>query len=165
MGIATSVIASLAGAETCLVDHFSSDAAQGLAEEYNRRFKCNLSGTIATFDEDKIKLIKDADLIFCTAKAGIQILSADVLSHAKNLKVVGDVNAVPPAGIAGVKVNDFGASLPHTDSAVAVGPLAVGNVKYKVQHALLNSMLTGDKPVYLDFIAAFEKAKEILQEK
>ena len=164
VGIATGVIASLAGAETHLVDHFSSDIAQSLAEEYNHRFGCNLSGTIATFDEDKIKLIEDADLIFCAAKAGIQILSADVLSHAKQLKVVGDVNAVPPSGIAGVQVNDFGAPLPNTESAVAVGPLAVGNVKYKVQNALLGSMLKGDKPVYLDFIAAFAKAKEILDQ-
>ena len=163
VGIATGVIASLAGTETTLVDHFSLDAAEAEAEEYNRLFDCNLSAAVATFDEDKIKLIEDVDLIFCTAKAGIQILSTEVLSQARQLKVVGDVNAVPPAGIAGVQVNDFGAPLAGTESAVAVGPLAVGNVKYKVQHALLKSMLSGDKPVYLDFIAAFEKAKEILE--
>ncbi|GAW86852.1 methylene-tetrahydromethanopterin dehydrogenase [Bathymodiolus platifrons methanotrophic gill symbiont] len=162
VGIATGVIASLAGADAVLVDHFSGNEAQGLAEEYNRRFDCKLSGTVATFDDDKIKLIEDADLIFCTAKAGIQILSADVLGHAKQLKVVGDVNAVPPAGIAGVQVNDFGVPLANTENAVAIGPLAVGNIKYKVQHALLSSMLSEGKPVYLDFIAAFEKAKEIL---
>ncbi|RLA20131.1 MAG: methylenetetrahydromethanopterin dehydrogenase, partial [Gammaproteobacteria bacterium] len=163
VGIATGVIASLAGTETTLVDHFSLDAAEAEAEEYNRLFDCNLSAAVATFDEDKIKLIEDVDLIFCTAKAGIQILSTEVLSQARQLKVVGDVNAVPPAGIAGVQVNDFGAPLAGTENAVAVGPLAVGNVKYKVQHALLKSMLSGDKPVYLDFIAAFEKAKEILE--
>lgn len=162
VGIAAGVIASLAGAETKLVDHFSEDKAQDLAEEYNRRFKCNLSGAIATFDEDKIKLIEDVDLIFCTAKAGIQILSTEVLGHARQLKVVGDVNAVPPAGIAGVQVNDFGAPLEGTKNAIAVGPLAVGNIKYKVQHALLSAMLSGKKSVYLDFIAAFKKAKEIL---
>ncbi|MBE0468835.1 MAG: methylenetetrahydromethanopterin dehydrogenase [Methyloprofundus sp.] len=166
VGIATGVITALAGAKTSLVDHFSSEVAQGLAEEYNRRFKSNLSGTIATYDEDKIALIEDADIIFCTAKAGIQILNAHVLSHAQQLKVVGDVNAVPPSGIAGIKLNDFGAPLTHATSspnAVGVGPLAVGNIKYKVQHALLESMLTGDKPVYLDFIAAFEKARELLK--
>lgn len=163
VGIATGVIASLAGAETTLVDHFSSDAAEGIAEEYNRLFDCSLSGTIATFDEDKIKLIADADLIFCTAKAGIQILNAEVLSQASQLKVVGDVNAVPPSGIAGVQVNDFGAPLPNTENAVAVGPLAVGNVKYKVQHALLKSLLASDKPVFIDFRAAFEMAKELLK--
>jgi methylene-tetrahydromethanopterin dehydrogenase len=163
VGIATGVIASLAGAETSLVDHFSSEAALSIAEEYNRRFNCNLSGSVATYDEDKIKLLKDVDIVFCSAKAGIQILSADVLSQAKQLKVVGDVNAVPPAGIAGVQLNDFGVPLANTDKAVAIGPLAVGNIKYKVQHALLASMLTGKKPVYLDFRAAFEKAKEILK--
>lgn len=162
VGIATGVISSLAGAETTLVDHFSLDEAQGQADEYNRLFECNLAAAVATYDEDKIKLIEDVDLIFCTAKAGIQILSTEVLSQARQLKVVGDVNAVPPAGIAGVQVMDFGASLPCTDNAVAVGPLAVGNVKYKVQHALLKSMLAGEKPVYIDFRAAFDKAKEIL---
>jgi methylene-tetrahydromethanopterin dehydrogenase len=166
VGIATGVITSLAGATTTLVDHFSSEAAQGLAEEYNRRFNSNLSGTVATYDEDKIALIEDADIIFCTAKAGIQILNAEVLSHAKQLKVAGDVNAVPPSGIAGIQLNDFGAPLTHatgSENVVGVGPLAVGNIKYKVQHALLKSMLTGDKPVYLDFIAAFEKARELLK--
>jgi len=166
VGIATGIITSLAGAETALVDHFSSDAAQGIAEEYNRRFDCDLSGTVATFDEDKIALIEDADIIFCTAKAGIQILSTEVLTHAKQLKVAGDVNAVPPSGIAGIELNDFGAPLIHatnSTNAVGVGPLAVGNIKYKVQHALLESMLAGSKPVYLDFIAAFDKARELLK--
>lgn len=163
VGIATGVIASLCGAETSLVDHFSSDAAKDLATEYNRRFGCNLTGSVATFDEDKIKLIVEADLIFCTAKAGIQILSTEVLTHAKQLKVVSDVNAVPPAGIAGIQANDFGVPLANAKNAVAIGPLAVGHIKYKTQRALLSSMLASNKPVYLDFIAAFEKAKEILK--
>jgi len=168
VGIATGVIASLAGAETILVDHLSASTADNLATEYNRRFACELTGAAATYDEDKIKLMEGVDLVFCAAKAGIQILSPEVLNNCKQLKVAGDVNAVPPAGIAGVKMNDFGAPLIHAtsaDNAVAVGPLAVGNIKYKVQQALLSSMLTGDKPVYLDFRAAYEKAKEILQDK
>ena len=168
VGIATGVIASLAGAETVLVDHISAEAADNLAAEYNRRFDCHLTGAAATYDEDKIKLLEGVDLVFCTAKAGIQILSAEVISEAKQLKVAGDVNAVPPAGIAGVQMNDFGTPLMHAskaDNAVAIGPLAVGNIKYKVQHALLSAMLAGDKPVYLDFRAAFEKAEEILQDK
>ncbi len=162
VGIATGVIASLAGADTTLVDHISEGTAQDLASEYNRRFDCHLSGAVSTYDEDKIKLIADVDLIFCTAKAGIQILSAEVLSHAKQLKVVGDVNAVPPAGIAGVGINDFGTPLANTN-AVAVGPLAVGNIKYKVQHELLCSMLAGDKPVYLDFRNAYTMAQSLLK--
>jgi len=166
VGISTGVIASLAGADTVLIDHLSADTADGIAKEYNRRFGSTLSGDSATFDEDKIALIKEADIIFCTAKAGVQILNANVLSTAQQLKVVGDVNAVPPAGIEGVQLQDSGAPLSQASSSkntVSVGALAVGNIKYKVQHALLLSMLAGDKPVYIDFRAAYEKAKELLK--
>jgi len=165
VGISTGVIASLAGADTVLIDHLSAGTANDIAKEYNRRFGSTLSGTAATFDKDKIELIKEADIIFCTAKAGVQILNEVVLSHAQQLKVVGDVNAVPPAGIEGVQLNDLGDPLTqaiNSEGAVSVGALAVGNVKYKVQHALLDSMLTGDKPSYIDFRNAYAKAKELL---
>jgi methylene-tetrahydromethanopterin dehydrogenase len=165
VGIATGVIASLAGADTALVDHLSIDTAEDVAKEYNRRFACNLKGAVAGSDADKARLVADVDIIFCTAKAGIQVLSAAVLSEAKQLKVAGDVNAVPPLGIEGIKRSDSGQPLIYAinaQGAVGVGALAIGNVKYQLQHSLLQAMLTSDKPVYLDFRDAFNKAREIL---
>ncbi|MGJ0429854.1 NAD(P)-dependent methylenetetrahydromethanopterin dehydrogenase [Methylobacter sp.] len=165
VGVATGVIASLAGADTALVDHLSIDTALDMAKEYNRRFGCNLRGTYASSEADKARLVANADIIFCTARAGIQVLSADVLNEAKRLKVAGDVNAVPPLGIEGIKLKDMGAPLTHAvnaPGAVGVGALAVGNVKYQLQHELLKSMLETDKPLYLDFRDAFNKARELL---
>jgi len=162
VGIATGVIASLAGANVSLVDHMSIDAANDAAKEYNRRCQSNLSGAIAGSDEEKIALIADADIIFCTAKAGIQVLSSDVLAQAKQLKVAGDVNAVPPAGIAGIGANDASIALTAPEGAIGVGALAVGNIKYKVQNKLLELALSNDKPVYLDFRDAFSEAQKIV---
>ena len=162
VGIATGVIASLAGANTALVDHMSISTANDAAKEYNRRCQSTLTGAMAGSDEEKIQLIKETDIIFCTAKAGIQVLSADVLSQAKQLKVAGDVNAVPPAGIAGVGNNDNGVALPSHEDAVGVGSLAVGNVKYQLQHNLLQLLLETKKPVYLDFREAFITAQKIV---
>ncbi|MBU2572124.1 MAG: methylenetetrahydromethanopterin dehydrogenase [Gammaproteobacteria bacterium] len=162
VGIATGVIASLEGADTVLVDHLSAETANDLAKEYNRRFKSNLKGACASSYEQKVELIADADIIFCTAKAGIQVISSKILSHAKALKVAGDVNAVPPTGIEGIKLNDFGKPMEYAPNASGVGALAVGNVKYQLQHLLLASMLTTDKPLFLDFRNAFAKAREIL---
>ncbi|GAB4271706.1 MAG: methylenetetrahydromethanopterin dehydrogenase [Methylomicrobium sp.] len=162
VGIATGVIASLEGAETVLIDHLSAETADDLAREYNRRFKSSLQGACASSDEQKAELIADADIVFCTAKAGIQVINRKVLSHATRLKVAGDVNAVPPAGIEGIKFKDFGEPLQHAPQAVGVGALAVGNVKYQLQHLLLASMLTTEEPLYLDFRNAFVKAREIL---
>ncbi len=165
VGIATGIIASLAGAETALVDHLSYDTAEDIAKAYNRRFGCTLKGACASSEADKIKLVANVDLIFCVAKAGVQVLSAAVLKEAKQLKVAGDVNAVPPLGIEGVKRNDSGAPLLHAinaQGAVGVGALAVGNVKYTLQHEMLKSMLDTDKPLYLDFRQAFNKARDLV---
>lgn len=162
VGIATGVIASLAGAEVSLVDHMSIDTANDAAKEYNRRCQSALLGAVAGTDEEKIALIADADIIFCTAKAGIQVLSAEVLAQAKQLKVAGDVNAVPPAGIAGIGANDASIELTAPVGAIGIGALAVGNIKYQVQHKLLELSLSSDKPLYLDFREAFEEAQKIV---
>ncbi|MDD4914693.1 MAG: methylenetetrahydromethanopterin dehydrogenase [Methylococcales bacterium] len=165
VGIATGVIASLHGANTCLVDHLTLDNASDVAKQYNRRFGCHLTGAVAHNDEEKTALLADADIVFCTAKAGIRVLSAAVLEKAANLKVAGDVNAVPPAGIEGIGFKDAGAPLLHATqapNAVGVGALAVGNVKYKLQQELLKSLLETKTPLYIDFRDAFEKARTLV---
>ena len=164
VGTATGVIASLQGARTVLVDHLSIDSAADIAKQYNRRFAANLEAAVARNDEEKAALLADADIVFCTAKAGIRVLNASVLAQARQLKVAGDVNAVPPAGIEGIKVKDFGAPLAEVTQtqAVGVGALAIGNVKYQLQQLLLKTLLEAEAPVYLDFRSAFSKARELL---
>ncbi len=164
VGIATGVIASLAGAYVTLTDHLSIDTAQDVAKAYNRRFSCSLKGDVANSDADKARLIANADIVFCTAKAGIQVLSAGVLKAATQLKVAADVNAVPPCGIEGIKNDDFGAPLIHAinaQGAVGIGALAIGNVKFQLQHELLKAMLGPEQPLFIDFRYAFNKAREM----
>ncbi len=164
VGIATGIIASLAGADVTLTDHLSIDTAADVTKAYNRRFNCTLKGTLAKSEADKVKLVKDADIIFCTAKAGIQVLNANVLKEAARLKVAADVNAVPPSGIEGINSTDSGAPLIHAinaQGAVGIGALAIGNVKFQLQHELLKAMLDTEHPLYIDFRYAFNKAREM----
>jgi methylene-tetrahydromethanopterin dehydrogenase len=165
VGIATGVIASLAGAEITLVDHQSIDTAQSVADEYNATCGSTMRGTIASSDADKAYLLASEDIAFCTAKAGVEILNDAVLSDTKTLKVVGDVNAVPPLGVRGLGIQDFGVPLTHATSsnnAVGIGALAVGHIKYKTQQALLKLLLETEKPVYIDFVEAFKVARELV---
>lgn len=165
VGIATAVIVAQQGAQTTIVDHFSLDTALEFAEEAKRRYGVELRGTTAASDADKARLLSDADVVFSAAKAGIQVLNASILRDAEQLKVAGDVNAVSPLGIEGVKLMDFGAPLIHAKNspdAVGIGALAVGDVKYKLQQALLRETLESEKPVYLDFRNAFEGARKLV---
>ena len=165
VGIATGVISSLAGADVTLVDHLTIDTALEIANEYNDLCGANLCGTYASSDADKARLLSNADIVFCTAKAGIQVLNASVLADAKELKVAGDVNAVPPLGIEGIKRHDFGVPLEYataSENAVGIGALAVGDVKYKLQHFLLDAIFESEDPIYMDFRDAFEQARKLV---
>jgi methylene-tetrahydromethanopterin dehydrogenase len=165
VGIATGVIASLAGAVVKIVDPFNINNALEKADEYNARCGSTIKGTYASSDADKARLIAGADVVFCTAKAGVQVLNSEILEDARKLKVAGDVNAVPPLGIEGIKRLHNGEPLLHavnSPGAVGIGSLAVGDVKYKLQNALLAQLLTSEKPVFLDFRAAFEQARELV---
>lgn len=165
VGITTGVIASLAGADTALVDHLSIDTSNDIAKAYNRRFGCKLTGAVAGSDAAKAELISETDIIFCTAKAGVQVINAAVLKEARQLKVAADINAVPPLGIEGIKRSHFGEQLVHAvnaPGAVGIGALAVGNIKYQLQNKLLKLLLETDQPLYLDFRDAFSRAKELI---
>ena len=101
-----------------------------------------------------------AEVILTAARAGVQVISKAQLKAADKLLIAADVNAVPPAGIEGLAVNANGDPLEAT-KAVGIGPLAVGNVKYKVEFGLFKKMIEADKTVTFDFQDAFSLAREI----
>ena len=111
-------------------------------------------------DADTQALAEAADVIFAAGPAGKQLLSLEQLKRAKDLLVVTDVNAVPPAGVEGVGVNDSAKPIPGT-KAVGIGALAVGNVKYKTEAGLFDQMIKSEKPIYLDFRDAYALAQKL----
>ncbi len=163
VGQVASVIAAQAGANVRIIGR-QLEKAQNIAELCNLEFgegKINIS---AGSDADKAEFLKTTDVVFATGAAGIELLSAELLSAAPQLKVAADVNAVPPAGIAGINAFHSGVAIASSISgAVGIGALAIGNIKYQTQNSLLKKMLNSDKSLFLHFEHAFEIARETLQ--
>ncbi len=163
VGGCVGIIAAQNGANVTLVAH--TEASKKEAEEkvanWNTKYSINLKVVLGGTNDEKNKILANADIVLCAAAAGIQVLSAENLSHAKQLKVVADVNAVAPVGVEGVDVSDDGVIIKDTKS-FGIGALAIGQLKYGVQHAMLKAMLSSDKPQVLDFMSAFELAKKTL---
>ncbi|MDH3637156.1 MAG: methylenetetrahydromethanopterin dehydrogenase [Gammaproteobacteria bacterium] len=160
VGASAAVLAAQAGAEVVIMGR-QKDKADRVAALCSHSYGANLSGIKGDANDHKTDQLKDADVVFATAKAGVQVLNAEDIAAAKVLKVVADVNAVPPAGIEGVDVQDNGAPLAGSQSgAVSIGALTVGNVKYQAQHHLFQQMKESDEPLYLHFQHAFDWAME-----
>ncbi len=163
VGQAAAVIAAQAGAHVRIIGR-QLDKAERIAELCSQEFGDGKITITAGADADKAEYMQTADVVFATGAAGIELLSAELIAAAPQLKVVADVNAVPPAGIAGVDAFDNGKVLANSKSgAVAIGALAIGNIKYQAQNRLLKRMLECDQPLYLHFEHAFEVAREFIK--
>lgn len=163
VGQAAAVISAKAGANVRIIGR-QLDRAQSIADLCNSEFGEGETNILAGADADKAEYIKTADIVFATGAAGIELLSAELIASAPQLKVAADVNAVPPAGIAGIDAMSNGTPIVGSISgAVGIGALAIGNVKYQAQNLLLKRMIHSAKPVYLHFEHAFEVAREYIQ--
>ena len=154
------VIAARCGAKVSLVAHRSVPDVEAKAATYNGRYGVDIGYVDGASDALKQEILHESDVVLCAAAAGVQVVTLAQMAGSPALKVVADVNAVPPAGAEGVEVTADGVGVEGT-SAYGIGALAVGRVKYETQHALLRQMLASDEPVYLDFMAAFEAARQI----
>jgi methylene-tetrahydromethanopterin dehydrogenase len=163
VGQAAAVIAAKAGANVRIIGR-QLEKAQQVAEICNSEFGAGKINITAGADIEKSQYIKTADIVVATGAAGIELLSAELVASAPKLKVAADVNAVPPAGIAGVDAFQNGTPIAGSNSgAVGIGALAIGNIKYQAQNRLLKQMLETDKPVYLHFEHAFEVARAYIK--
>lgn len=163
VGQITAVLAAQAGAHVKIIGR-QLDKAQRIADLCNNEFGDGKISISAGVDSDKADYIKTTDVVFSTGAAGIELLSAELVATASQLKVVADVNAVPPAGIAGLDAFDSGKPLANsTSGAVGVGALAIGNIKYQAQSRLLKKILESDEALYLHFEHAFEVAREFIK--
>jgi len=164
VGTAAATIAAQEGAAVELASHTTVDRARATCERIRARYGLNVQPVLSD-SAAAPQLLGRAEVLIAAAKAGVEVASAGLLAAARALLVAADVNAVPPAGIAGVGVTDDGVPLAAAGSgrAVGIGALAIGNIKYQVERRLFQSMCTAERALYLDFRQAFAKARELAQ--
>ncbi|MHC8441895.1 MAG: NAD(P)-dependent methylenetetrahydromethanopterin dehydrogenase [Candidatus Eutrophobiaceae bacterium] len=167
VGICLGILASTNKAKVYLASHRGKQVAEELVLEHNGHYKAQMCGVGSRSEEETRDAVADATVIVSVAKAGVRVLSKEQLAAADHLLVAADANAVPPAGIEGVGVKDFGTVLNFIPSgkALGIGALAVGDIKYKTHLRIFENMQNSERPLYIGHQEAFEVAREIVREK
>ena len=158
------MLCAQSGATAVLGSHKGLTTADAAARETGARFDVVLQGASTGHQADLHEALADADIVMGVAAAGVQVLAGEDYAVASRLRVAADINAVPPAGLAGVGVMDDAVPLAGTQ-AVAIGALAIGNVKYQVQNQLLMRMRESGQPELFGFAQAFAAARELFAQK
>ncbi len=160
VGFSAAVIAAQEGANVTLVGYDGIKRVSDAAAEIKARFALDTRAADGSDDAKKSAILADAEAALCAGRAGVRILTAAQIAGAKGLLVTADVNAVPPAGIEGLDLMANGAEL-NGHGTLGIGPLAIGNIKYKTEFGLFQKMTAAAKPVSFDFRDAFQLAREL----
>lgn len=162
VGICTAILAAKQGASVKLCQLLADDDRRA-AENFCQRYETDVEWVSAQTNKEKTDEVADAEVIICAARAGVRILEGS-LNNAKNLLVVADTNAVPPSGVLGVGLHDLGVAVEYANGSFrSIGPLAIGNLKYKVQFGLFEEIQKSSKAALIDFPEAYAFALSLLE--
>lgn len=102
---------------------------------------------VASEDSEQFQqALASANLLISCGAAGVELLSEEQLAAASALQVAIDLNAVAPAGIAGIKAIDKAA---ERGGRVDYGALGVGGLKMKIHSEAVASLFSSND-LFLD---------------
>jgi threonine dehydrogenase-like Zn-dependent dehydrogenase len=104
------------------------------------------------------ELLQGIDVLLNSGPAGVQMVPQSAWTAVKTLKVVVDLNAVPPLGIEGIDVKDDGVK---KNGVVVFGAFGVGNFKTKLHKACVERLFTRNDLV-LDAETIADIARELV---
>jgi len=129
------------------------EKATAAAKGINTRLKSHNIAPLAMAGEGDLAAALDkVDLVIAAGAAGVRLLPAAARRMASHVKVLIDLNAVPPAGIEGIEAPDKEKPL---DGAIAYGAVGVGGTKMKIHRAAVAKLFEANNLV-LDAEEIFE---------
>jgi hypothetical protein len=126
---------------TVAVGSRSLDRAAALAESIQK----TTGGTVKPFATTSAESLADAingcAVVVSAGAAGITLLPAEIWRNLSALRVVIDVNAVPPLGVEGIEATDKNTERNHVR---AWGALGVGGTKMKIHKKAIQELFTSN---------------------
>ncbi len=108
-------------------------------------------------ESELVAALKGVSLVIAAGAAGVELLPAAAIAAAHELKVAIDLNAVPPLGIAGVKVTDKAV---ERDGVTYYGAIGVGGTKMKIHKAAVRALFEANDRV-LDAPEIYELGRQL----
>ncbi|RLS22074.1 MAG: bifunctional NADP-dependent methylenetetrahydromethanopterin dehydrogenase/methylenetetrahydrofolate dehydrogenase [Planctomycetota bacterium] len=117
--------------------------------------ECPAPVAIQVANEIELKnALEGVELVISTGAAGVCLLPEKIRQAVSSLKMVVDLNAVPPMGIEGTSVMDKGAV---REGVICYGAIGVGDLKMKIHRAAIAALFTRNDQV-MDALEVYEIA-------
>jgi len=134
--------------------------AEGISKLLAKEHGVQVQGIFAPTSADKIDILQKADVVMCAGIRGVRIIDKEMLNQVRNMKVMVDINAVPPFGVEGIELKDDMREM--APGIFAIGALAVGELKHKLEKEILREARSSGKEVY-NYNVALPLARKLQQ--
>jgi methylene-tetrahydromethanopterin dehydrogenase len=134
--------------------------AENIARLLAKDHGVQVQGVFAPTPASKIEVLKKADVVMCAGIKGIRLIDKEMLNEVKHIKVLLDINAIPPFGVEGIELKDDMREM--MPGIFTIGALTVGNLKHKVEKKILKEARNNGKEVY-NYNIALPMARTLLQ--
>ncbi len=127
-----------------------------------QRYGVSVKGVFAPTSAKKIEVLRESDVIFCTAARGVRIVEKEMLKELKFMKVVADINAIPPLGIEGIKLQDDMREI--APGIFGIAALTIGKLKHELEKEILREARRCGKGTY-DYTFALQLARKLIRKR
>lgn len=131
-----------------------------VANLLSREHGVQVQGIFAPTAASKNEIIDKSDVIMCAGIRGVQIIDKEMLNQVKYMKLLVDINAVPPLGIEGIELKDDMREM--MPGIFTIGALAVGELKHRLEKEILREARSPGKDVY-NYNIALPLARKLLE--
>jgi hypothetical protein len=132
VGLRAAGLFAKAGARVTVTSRRAGDGK--LSETIRQRFGGSVHEVAMADGSGASQALEGAELVLNAGPAGVCLIPRSAWVGRSGLRVIGDVNAVPPLGVEGIEVMDDGAT---REGVTTFGALGIGGLKMKVHKACI----------------------------
>lgn len=156
VGQRAAVMLAQEGAQVAITSRHIFNAEQACFA-MKERFGVDLTPVEAADLDARGEAVQDANIVFATGAAGIQLLQPEHWQDNPHIEMMADANATPPLGIGGTDMMDKGA---ERHGKIIWGAIGFGTLKLALHRACIAKLFEANDQI-LDAEQIFKLAKQM----
>ncbi|MGB1800272.1 MAG: NADP-dependent methylenetetrahydromethanopterin/methylenetetrahydrofolate dehydrogenase [Gammaproteobacteria bacterium] len=145
VGQRAAIMLAKEGANEVVISSRQMAHAEQVCASIKGNFDVNIKPVEAADNDARAKLIEDAQLVFATGAAGIELLKQEHWENNDIIELMADANATPPVGIGGTDMMDKGE---NRNGKIIWGAIGFGTLKLALHKACIKKLFESNDQLF-----------------
>jgi methylenetetrahydrofolate/methylenetetrahydromethanopterin dehydrogenase (NADP+) len=145
VGQRAAIMLAKEGASEVVISSRQMQRSEQACTDMKNSFDVDITPAEAADCDSRGKLIEDAQVVFATGAAGIELLKPEHWENNSNIELMADANATPPIGIGGTDMMDRGQD---RNGKIVWGAIGFGTLKLALHRACIEKLFESNDQLF-----------------